>query len=275
MISTGQFPWLEVLNSQLLLGRVRYALFDFDGTLSLIRRGWEQVMIAFMLECISPEVPPAPEIQSEVADYVDRSTGILTIKQMKWLEQTVRRYGLTPKVLSASEYKRQYNERLLSPVRQRITNLDGSLASRDAWMVAGARCFLQSLKERGVSLFLASGTDHTYVKEEAAVLDIAHFFGEHIYGAKGDAEDDSKEAVIQRILLKYRLEGGELLVVGDGPVEINLARRSGAVALGVAVDEFRGQGLNPRKRQRLMAAGADLLVTDFLYAEVLAGLLCG
>ena len=37
--------WLEVLNPSARLGRVRHALFDFDGTISVIRRGWEGIMI--------------------------------------------------------------------------------------------------------------------------------------------------------------------------------------------------------------------------------------
>lgn len=50
----------------------------------------------------------------------------------------------------------------------------------------------------------------------------------------------------------------------------------GAVALGLAADEERRQGLNPRKRQRLLAAGADLIVTDFLHHEdLLCYLLAG
>ncbi len=37
--------WLEVVNPTVRVGHVRHALFDFDGTISVIRRGWEQVMI--------------------------------------------------------------------------------------------------------------------------------------------------------------------------------------------------------------------------------------
>ena len=36
---------IEILDPRVGRGRIRYALFDFDGTLSLIREGWQQVMI--------------------------------------------------------------------------------------------------------------------------------------------------------------------------------------------------------------------------------------
>ena len=85
---------LEVVNPAIRLGQVRHALFDFDGTISVIRQGWEQIMIPLMVEMICDGAPPPPGLEAEVADYVDRSTGILTIKQMRWLEEAVQRYGL-------------------------------------------------------------------------------------------------------------------------------------------------------------------------------------
>jgi phosphoglycolate phosphatase-like HAD superfamily hydrolase len=268
-------PWLEVVNPSARLGRVRHALFDFDGTISVIRQGWENIMIPLMVEMICDAHPPTPEIEAEVAEYVDRSTGILTIKQMQWLEEAVRRHGLARAPKSAREYKRIYNERLLRPVRQRLSRMDsGRDAGRDGLTIAGARAFLQALYERGVTLYLASGTDHVYVLQEAAALDVQGFFGEHIYGARDDTEAYTKERIIQRILDDHGLHGDELLVVGDGPVEIRHAKAYGALALGVAADEERRQGLSPRKRQRLLAAGADLIVTDFSHYDELLNYLC-
>jgi phosphoglycolate phosphatase-like HAD superfamily hydrolase len=274
-LAIPSYPWLEVVNPQVHLGNVRFALFDFDGTISVIRHGWEKIMIAVMLESIFADQPPLPEVVAEVTQYVDQSTGILTIKQMKWLADTVRRYGIARTQRTASEYKRIYNERLLKPVYERLAQLDGSQAGMDAWMMAGARDFLEHLTARGVILFLASGTDQEYVQREADALGVTELFHGQVHGAKGDSEDDSKELVIQRILTEQRLSGEELLVVGDGPVEIRYARKVGAIALGVASDEERRSGINPRKRQRLLNASADLIIADFEYYEDLVGLLCG
>jgi phosphoglycolate phosphatase len=275
-MSDSESPaWLEIVNRDVQLGRVRHALFDFDGTLSVIRRGWEQVMIPLMVEMISGGASTPPGLEVEVADYVDCSTGILTIKQMQWLERAVRRYGVASDVMSAMEYKRIYNERLLRPVRERLTGMDGSLAARDRLMIAGARAFVEGLCARGIALYLASGTDHVYVVEEAEALDVARYFDGRIYGAQDDSEAHDKARVIEEILTKHHLEGDALLVVGDGPVEIRHAKAHGAVALGVASDEVRRQGLNPRKRERLLDAGADLLVADFLHHEALVSLIAG
>ena len=43
---------IEVLRPELPRGRFRSVLFDFDGTLSLIREGWPQVMIPMMVEVL-------------------------------------------------------------------------------------------------------------------------------------------------------------------------------------------------------------------------------
>ena len=272
--SLPSLPWLEVVNPSVRLGQVRHALFDFDGTVSVIRRGWEGVMVPLMVEMICDGHTPTPEIVAEVAEYVDRSTGILTIKQMQWLAEAVRRYGLARAPRTACEYKRIYNERLLRPVRQRLSQMDGSLAARDALMIAGARAFLQGLRDRSVTLYLASGTDHAYVLEEVAALGVTELFGHHVYGAQDDTKSCTKKRIIQRILDEHNLRGEELLVVGDGPVEIRHAKARGAVALGVAADEERRQGLDPRKRQRLLKAGVDLIVTDFLHHQDLLRRLC-
>ena len=265
--------WVEVVNTSAPLGQVRHALFDFDGTISVIRRGWETIMIPLMVEMICDGHPPTPEIEAEVADFVDRSTGILTIKQMEWLEEAVHRHGFARHPQTAREYKRLYNERLLGPVQQRIAQMDGSQAARDTLMIAGARDFMTGLREAGVVLYLASGSDHEYVIAEAAALGVADLFRDHIYGAQDDTEAYTKERIIAHLLDHHHLRGSELLVVGDGPVEIRHARERGALALGIAADEERRQGLDPRKRRRLLDAGADLLVTDFVHHAELCGYL--
>ncbi len=259
--------WLEIANPALPLGKVRQALFDFDGTISVIRRGWEAIMIPLMVEMICEGHPPPPDLEEDVARYVDQSTGILTIEQMRWLEQAVPRYGLAQHVKTAAEYKKIYNERLLEPVRRRLAEMNqrGGPSARDSFMIAGARDFIAGLHERGVILSLASGTDHQYVLEEATALGVEKYFGDRIYGARDDTEKYSKGQIIQRLLEESHLRGEELLVVGDGPVEIRLGKTWGAVTLGVAADEVQRQGLDAHKHRRLTNAGADLIVTDFLH----------
>ena len=264
--------WIEILNHdvKLKVGNIRYAVIDFDGTISVIRQGWEDVMIPLMIEMICDGNPPTPEIEREVRDYVDYSTGILTIKQMEWLADAVRRYGIAKEPKSPYEYKRIYNQRLLVRVKQRLEKLRRGELNPDDLMIMGSRRFLEELYERGVTMYLASGTDHEYVLREASALRITNYFKGGIYGALDHTEAHTKERIIQRILNENNLRGNELLVVGDGPVEIGNAKSRDAIALGVATDEVKRCGLNPRKRRRLINAGADLIIPDFTrYREII------
>ncbi len=271
--------WLQLINPHAPVGQARHVLFDFDGTISTIRQGWEGIMQPLMVEmiCGDANVPAQQRaaIEAEVADYVDRSTGILTIRQMEWLAEAVRRYGLARHPRTAREYKAIYNERLLQPVRARLDRLARGEVTPDEMMIAGARRLVERLVERGAILYLASGTDHIYVTAEANALGIAACFGGGIYGALDETEAHDKALIIQRILDDHGLRGPELAVVGDGPVEIREAKARGALALGVASDEIRRCGWNERKRQRLLNAGADLLIADFTHGDALVALLMG
>jgi phosphoglycolate phosphatase-like HAD superfamily hydrolase len=268
-------PWIEILNLEVRskVGRIKYALIDFDGTISVIRQGWEDVMIPLMIEMICEGNPPTPEIEKEVRDYVDYSTGILTIKQMEWLAEAVRRYGIAKNPKSPYEYKQIYNQRMLLLVEQRLKKLRSGMLNPDDLMIMGSRNFLEELCKHGVTMYLASGTDHEHVLREASALRITQYFKGGIYGALDHTEAHTKERIIQKILDENDLRGNELLVVGDGPVEIRNAKSRGAIALGVASDEVRRYGLNPHKRFRLINAGADLIIPDFTRTSDLINLL--
>lgn len=252
---------------------VKAAVFDFDGTLSTLRHGWEGVMAPLMEEYISGGAP-TPEIRTLVAEYIDESTGIQTIHQMKWLADTARSCGLNPGAPTDPWfYKDEYNRRLMTEVSHRRSAVADGISPRTDWLVAGAAEFLDALRSRGLRLYAASGTDECDVRAEAEVLELSKYFEQggrlHIEGAIAYSEGCSKEATLRRLIS----EGGEpreLLVVGDGRVEIALGREFGALTLGVASDEEHHNGVNPDKLRRLTAAGAHATVGDFTeYDEIL------
>ena len=86
---------IEIVNPELPRGRFRSVLFDFDGTLSLIREGWPQVMIPMMVEVLKEtETKENDEQLSEhVTDFVMRLNGKQTIYQMMQLADEVRVRG--------------------------------------------------------------------------------------------------------------------------------------------------------------------------------------
>ncbi len=265
---------VELVNRQAAFGQLRHALFDFDGTISVLREGWERVMAPLMVEMIAGEAgDPDGSIRREVERYVDESTGLQTILQMDWLVQAVARRRGADKALTAEGYKAIYDQRLRRHIAERVAGVESGQTPRGEMMLAGAEAFLQALSERGVTLYVASGTDVEDVRHEAAALGVARYFQGGIFGAIGASRACSKAAVIRDILDGHSLEGPELLVLGDGPVEIREGKARGAIAVGVASDEVRRRGLNPRKRGRLLAAGADIIIPDFTVGAALLALL--
>src|SRR5207245_5126919 len=103
----------------------------------------------------------------------------------------------------------------------------------------------------------------------------AKFFGAHIYGALDDYQSFSKKMIIERIIKENDLHGEELLGFGDGFVEIEEVKRVGGVAIAVASDEVNRRGIHAWKRDRLVKAGADIVIGDYRQADSLLDLLLG
>ncbi|HOZ46814.1 MAG TPA: HAD hydrolase-like protein [Candidatus Hydrogenedentes bacterium] len=255
-------------------GHIRHVLFDFDGTVSLLREGWQRIMGPVMVEMICGDTPHTPEIEQEVHEVIEETTGIQTILQMERLVEMVRAHGLVPEemMLDAKGYKEIYNDRLMVPVRERIARLErGELTLEDV-TVRGALAFLELLAGKGLDMYVFSGTDRDDVRNEAGKVKAARFFRE-IWGAVGSIEEYSKEKVIREIMTQHQLRGVQVLAVGDGPVELRNVKAAGGIALGVASDEKKGHGWDEEKRVRLIRAGADILVSDFAEYEALAAYL--
>lgn len=241
---------------------VEAVLFDFDGTISTLRYGWVPVMRQLMLELLGGDAPSAA-LEKEVDDYIEESTGIQTIFQMKWLAARVREAGRTDLPDDPWWYKDEYNRRLMQTVSARVEAVASGTQRREDYLIAGAAAFLRALQERGVRCYVASGTDDKDVRNEAHALGVDAFFA-GIAGAPDHAEGCAKEAALRMLVETIGLSGEKIAVIGDGKVEIALAREIGARALGLATDEARLRGVDAQKRARLIRAGADAIEGDFL-----------
>jgi phosphoglycolate phosphatase len=260
---------IEILRPDLPRGRFRSVLFDFDGTLSLIREGWPQVMIPMMVGVLreTGTRETEAELTAAVDDFVMRLNGRQTIYQMIQLADEVRRRGGCP--LDPLAYKHRYHELLMRRIAGRREALRVGSASPEDWTVPGTHALLASLRRRGLALYLASGTDLHYVRQEAELLRVADYFGEHVYGALDDYRQFSKQMIIERILREHGLRGEELLAFGDGFVEIEEVKKVGGVAVAVASDEATRRGVHAWKRQRLVQAGADVVIPEYRKHEML------
>ena len=271
---------LEIIRPRERLREPRVALFDFDGTLSLIRQGWQDVMIPMMVEVLAatPRAEPRAEIESVVRRFVTDLTGRQTVYQMIRLAEEVTKRGGAPR--EPLDYKREYLRQLDVEIAGRVRGIETGAMKPDRFLLPGAREVLEEFSRRGVALYCASGTDEPYARHEADLLGLSPFFVGGVRGAIDDYRSFSKQIVIRGLIAECGLVGEELVVAGDGFVEIEEGRAVDAFTVGVASDEqalLSGSGAeaDPWKRSRLVAAGADVIIPDFRGAAQLVDWLFG
>jgi len=247
----------------------RVVLFDFDGTLSVIRSGWMNVMVPMMLEILVDLKTGESEeqLRAMVEEFVWRLTGKETIYQMIAFAEAVQARGAKP--LDPLAYKKMYLDLLWQKIEKRVDGLRKGQTDPEQYLVPGSRALLERLKDKGLKMYLASGTDEIYMKEEARLLGVTRYFDGGVYGALDDYKSFSKAILIQRILSTAEFQGHQFLGFGDGYVEIQEVKSVGGVAVGVASEEPACSRVDEWKRQRLIGVGADYIVPNYLCGEEL------
>ena len=273
---------IEIITTWHKPPEIKHAIFDNDGTISTFRQGWEYIMAPMMVRAILGDryddagETTLKKVRSAVDDLIDKTTGIQTLRQMLHLGELVREFGFVAEgdILDAHGYKEIYNEDLIAMVRRREAKLRRGEISTDDLSIKNAIPFLKVLYEKGIRLWLTSGTDTADVRHEAEVLGYAYLFEERIFGATGDIDAEAKKMVLDSILDSIgKDDAASIITFGDGPVEIRETHKRGGLTAGVASNELRRYGLNPSKRTRLIKAGADIIIPDFAQPEILLGLL--
>ncbi|MCI0704421.1 MAG: HAD family hydrolase, partial [Planctomycetia bacterium] len=252
------------------------ALFDFDGTLSLIREGWPRVMVDLMLDRLREQsliAEPESACAAHVEAFVMALNGHPTIRQMeRFAQEVVTREG---KPDEPAAYLQQYLDRLMSVVSGRWESLESRRAKPEEWVVPNAHGILRGMQSRGVPLFVASGTDFEHVSREVELLELGEFVSGRVYAPKANDGAFRKRDVIELAIKELAINGEELIGFGDGVVETQEVKGVGGVAVGVASSEAGVRGVKASKRETLIAAGADLIIPDYEFAEDLLAWLWG
>lgn len=260
----------------------KHAIFDNDGTVSTLREGWEQIMAPMMIKAVlGDKYQEADEslynkVRGAVTELIDKTTGIQTLKQMKILLGLIREFGFVPEdqVLDEHGYKEIYNYDLMEMVKKREEKLHSGQLMVEDLTIKNALPFIKKLHDKGIKLYLTSGTDEADVKQEASVLGYDSLFEGRIYGATGDINVEAKKQVLDSILDSIGdAEAASIVTFGDGPVEIRETHKRGGKTVGIASNELRRYGINQSKRTRLIKAGADIIIPDFSQSGQLFGLL--
>jgi phosphoglycolate phosphatase-like HAD superfamily hydrolase len=269
-------PDAELINPAVRRGAFRVALFDFDGTLSLIREGWPRVMIDLMLGHLRAQRlirEPEPECAAHVEGFVTALNGHPTVRQMERFAEEVAARGGTAAAPTA--YLREYIDALMGVVRGRWEALAAGRARPEEWVVPNAHGILRAFEARGVPLYVASGTDFAHVAREVDLLRLTPHVGGRVSAPRDNDASFRKRDVIERVVRELGVPGTELIGFGDGVVETQEVKRVGGVAVGVASSEAGVRGVNAAKRATLIGAGADVIIPDYEHAAELLAWLWG
>lgn len=252
---------IEIIRHDHPRGDLRAVMFDFDGTLSLVRRDWQGIMIPQMVAHLSATgtAETREHLTALVEEFVMKLNGKPTIHQMHELARQLRLRNAEPR--DPQHYKQEFLDGLEAEINRRLDAIKHGMPA-DELTVPEVRRLLERLDARGIKLYLASGTEVVNVRRELAALGLAGFFGEHVYGPVSDDDSFSKAGIIAKILATG-VAPHQLAGFGDGFVEIEELKKAGGLAVGVASEEETRQGVNPTKRERLIRAGADIIIGDY------------
>jgi phosphoglycolate phosphatase-like HAD superfamily hydrolase len=252
--------------------QISHVVFDFDGTIAWLKHGWPDVMANLLL--------PFFPVQSNETLHNLRAE-ILALNGKPPIFQIRRCLEMAPrpaeKLPEPEQLLDEYALRLGGVINDRLAGIHRGEVPPESFLVHGTMPLLKQLSTRDLTLIILSGTEQEKVQEEAQLLGLTPFFGRHIYGSTADLIASSKQAVISRLLADENIAGEHLLSFGDGPVEIQVTKQVGGLAVGVASDEnVNGCGkMDPQKQMLLKNAGADLLIPDYRDGRALIECLFG
>lgn len=259
---------VELVNPHIRRGPFRVAVFDFDGTVSLIREGWSGIMADLGVELLDD-----PSRHAELELEMLKLSGKPSIYQMRKLTQVVTASGKscpTPEQLLS-----EFTTRLFRITGDRQKGLADGTALPETWAVPGSHALLQNLQDRGTHLVLASGTPMEYVQHEAKLLELTRYFGDQIFAPEGNTPNFNKRDVIDQLVRQSHAPASEIIGFGDGYAETVEMKRVGGVAVGVASQPADVGGVNAMKRAMLIELGADLIVPDYADQDGLVSWLFG
>jgi phosphoglycolate phosphatase len=267
---------VEVLNPSVPRVPFPAAVFDFDGTVSLIREGWSGVMADLGVELFEEQgitIESPMSMRHFLEDQMLRLSGKPSIFQMQKLGELLNVAG--GKAPDSQTLLAEFLKRLFVIADLRKSDLAAGNVTRDVWAVPGTHRLLDELRRRGVALYLASGTDLDFVRSEAALLGLTDYFGKHIYAPAKNTPHFTKRDVMTMILTEHDMSGKQLVGFGDGYAETVEIKRVGGVAVGLASQEAGIPGVHPLKRTMLIELGADIIIPDYAEPERLVSWLMG
>ncbi|MDO4550149.1 MAG: HAD family hydrolase [Planctomycetia bacterium] len=251
---------IEIIGLPVPESRPRAAVFDFDGTISLIVDGWQEIFMDIFRRALS-SFPGGNEIHDEkIAQIIDQNTGKRTISQAYSLVEEIRKLGGSPE--DPLVYLNEFTRRLKAITAPRVQALKNGVKVEN-FVVPGIHSCLKMLREHAVKLCLVSGSPESVVLKSAELLGVREFFGDEIHGTRSDDGAFKKSEIFHQFLSKNGISPKELIGFGDGFTETRDVHEMGGLAIGIIFDKNTHSGVNEVRRNRLMEAGADWIISDY------------
>ena len=234
---------------------IGHVLFDFDGTLSLIRQGWPEVMVPMFVE-VMPALAGRDRGRPSRGwslDDIMRLNGKQTIYQMIQLADRVSERGGEPR--EPLWYKHEYLRRLEDHIGARTAGLRDGAIRPDDLLVHGVR--RPARTPAGARPPALPGQRHRRIRRQAGGR-----------AARRRPATSARTSTARRTITRTSRRrwsstgssprtastGRRLLSFGDGYVEIENTKEVGGLAVAVASDEANnGSGrVDEWKRERLL-----------------------
>lgn len=162
------------------------------------------------------------------------------------------------KTFEAAIGRRPSEDELARLFAQYLRRLSEEVANSPGYRVLdGVVDLLTKLSDSGSMLAIVSGAMEGAARVKLARADLNKFF---VFGGYGSDSDDrgrlTQVAIDKATMMHDRaVDPGDVLVVGDTPLDVAAARAVGAVAVGVASGKF--------SQDQLLAGGADHVLPSF------------
>ena len=265
---------IELLPSFQPRPRATHVVFDFDGTLSWIRHGWPEVMQSLMAARFPLAAGESPDdLRISLFKDMYRFNGRPTSVYMEAMSQQIQERGGEA---DPSGMLESYLAQLDQIANERHEQIRSETSGQDDFIVFGGRALIELMVARGLKVIILSGNPHGQVNEEAELLDLARYCHGHVYGYK-DANNFSKQSVIEELMAAENFSGENLIAIGDGAGEIMAAKALGGLAIAVCSDEEDNRSglVDEHKRTTLVDAGADAIIADYREPKALLNKILG
>jgi len=239
----------EIINQK--KSKILVAVIDWDGTISLLREGWQKVMQEFIANYISSGSPQKKDFDW-AKNFIIKTLGENTIDQMLGIiEKSVK----NKRKILAEKLRREYRDILEEKIRAK--RIKQAKNNPDKFIVRGIAQFLEALKKRDIKILVFSGSEQNGkngIGQEARILRLEHYF-DGVFGYNGPVRPYNKDNVLKWVIKKYRIKDpSQILVVGDGPKEIKVGKKFGAITIGLMSKNIT--------KEILIKSGADFVVYD-------------